>query len=94
MGEDFTATFTETFSVAVARWPKHISVQIWEKGMLRDTFVSQVGHASNPFSKHALCGRGLQHGMIAFTTTCPNLYHQMPCVLQNALGSKDVCMGA
>ncbi len=42
LGEDFVAEFRETFSILVVRWPGSVSVQIWEKGLIRDTFVAQV----------------------------------------------------
>ncbi|GAX76484.1 hypothetical protein CEUSTIGMA_g3929.t1 [Chlamydomonas eustigma] len=42
MDDDYVITFKDTFSVQVVRWPHMVSLQIWEKGAIRDTYVSEV----------------------------------------------------
>ena len=48
LGEDFITSFKDTFSIQVVKWPESISVQFWERGTLRDTFISQVNNSITP----------------------------------------------
>ncbi|GFH19020.1 CC2D2AN-C2 domain-containing protein [Haematococcus lacustris] len=42
LGEDFTTTFKDIFSVQVVRWPESIMVQLFERGAVRDTALASV----------------------------------------------------